>query len=63
VEEPVVQYGSFVMNTRAQIRQAMLAHQPAGFGGWPWPSEDPVHPRETGCFAQHTDGRIERLDG
>jgi hypothetical protein len=63
IKEPVVQYGSFVMNTRAKIQQAMLDDQPALFGGWPWPSGDPVHPREAGRFAQHADGRIEWLDG
>jgi redox-sensitive bicupin YhaK (pirin superfamily) len=63
IQEPVVQHGPFVMNTRAQIQQAMLDYQRSGFGGWPWPSDDPVHAREAGRFARHADGRIERLDG
>ena len=29
-------------------------------GGWPWPSDDPVHPRTEGRFARHADGRVER---
>jgi redox-sensitive bicupin YhaK (pirin superfamily) len=63
IQEPVVQHGPFVMNTRAEIQQAMLDYQRSGFGGWPWPSDDPVHAREAGRFARHADGRIERLDG
>ena len=61
IREPVVQYGPFVMNTPAQIQEAMLDYQRTGFGGWPWPSNDPVHPRQAGRFAKHADGRIERL--
>ena len=60
IGEPVVQYGPFVMNTRAEIQQAFNDYQRTGFGGWPWRSGDPVHPREEGRFARHADGRIER---
>ena len=59
IAEPVVQYGPFVMNTREQIQQAFADYQRTGFGGWPWPSDDPVHPREAGRFAKHVDGKIE----
>jgi quercetin 2,3-dioxygenase len=62
IGEPVVQYGPFVMNTRAEIQQAMLDYQRTRFGGWPWPSDAPVHGRTEGRFAKHADGRIERLD-
>jgi len=61
IAEPVVQYGPFVMNTRSEIQQAMLDYQRTGFGGWPWPSDDPVHARDAGRFARHADGRTERL--
>jgi redox-sensitive bicupin YhaK (pirin superfamily) len=60
IAEPVVQYGPFVMNSRAEIQQAFADYQSTGFGGWPWPSNDPVHPRDAGRFAKHADGRIER---
>ncbi len=60
IGEPVVQYGPFVMNTREEIQRAMLDYRRTGFGGWPFPADDPVHPREQGRFARHADGRIER---
>lgn len=60
IGEPVVQYGPFVMNSRQEIQQAFADYQRTGFGGWPWPSHDPVHPREEGRFARHADGRVER---
>ncbi len=60
IGEPVVQYGPFVMNSRQEIQQAFADYQRTGFGGWPWPNNDPVHPREEGRFARHADGRIER---
>jgi len=60
IGEPVVQHGPFVMNTRQEIQQAFLDYQRTRFGGWPWPSDDPVHPRTEGRFARHADGRIER---
>jgi quercetin 2,3-dioxygenase len=62
IGEPVAQHGPFVMNTRAEIQQAMLDYQRTRFGGWPWPTDDPVHPREEGRFAKHADGKVERMD-
>lgn len=50
----------FVMNTTDEIRQAYADYQQTRFGGWPYPSNDPVHPRAEGRFARHADGRIER---
>lgn len=60
IGEPVVQYGPFVMNSRQEIQQAFADYQRTGFGGWPWPNNDPVHAREEGRFARHADGRLER---
>jgi redox-sensitive bicupin YhaK (pirin superfamily) len=60
IGEPVVQYGPFVMNTDAEIRQAFADFQRTRFGGWPWDSDEPVHPRDKGRFARHTDGRFEQ---
>ncbi len=60
ISEPVAQYGPFVMNTPAEIERAMSDYRRTQFGGWPWPSDGPVHARETGRFAQHAGGRIDK---
>ena len=60
IGEPVAQYGPFVMNTRAELEQAFADYRRTQFGGWPFPSNAPVHPREQGRFAKHADGRVER---
>lgn len=62
IAEPVAQYGPFVMNTRAEIEQAFADYRRTQFGGWPWPVNDPVHPRGEGRFAKHADGKVERRD-
>ena len=59
ISEPVVQYGPFVMNTQAEIMQAMQDYRRTQFGGWPWPDQAPVHGREAKRFARHPDGRAE----
>jgi redox-sensitive bicupin YhaK (pirin superfamily) len=59
IAEPVAQYGPFVMNTRAQLEQAFTDYRRTQFGGWPFPVNDPVHPRQRGRFARHADGRVE----
>jgi redox-sensitive bicupin YhaK (pirin superfamily) len=61
IGEPVVQHGPFVMNDRAGIEQAFADYQRTQFGGWPWPKADPVHPRRTGRFARHADGRVDEV--
>jgi redox-sensitive bicupin YhaK (pirin superfamily) len=61
IGEPVAHYGPFVMNTQAEIREAIADYQRTQFGGWPWTSDGPVHPRNDGRFARHADGRIERV--
>jgi redox-sensitive bicupin YhaK (pirin superfamily) len=63
IAEPVVSHGPFVMNTRAEIETAFADYQRTRFGGWPWPKDDPVHPRERGRFARHADGRVEEPGG
>jgi redox-sensitive bicupin YhaK (pirin superfamily) len=60
IAEPIAQYGPFVMNTRNEIQQAFQDYQRTGFGGWPWPSDEPVFARTEGRFARHADGRVER---
>ena len=44
------------MNDEAGIEQAFADYRETGFGGWPWPTDDPVHGREAGRFAHHADG-------
>lgn len=61
IGEPVAQYGPFVMNTEAEIRQTMADYQRTQFGGWPWPADDPVHGATPSRFARHADGRVEEL--
>jgi redox-sensitive bicupin YhaK (pirin superfamily) len=59
INEPVVQHGPFVMNTPAEIQQAINDYRKTQFGGWPWQRADNVHPREKERFAQYADGRVE----
>lgn len=60
--EPVASYGPFVMNTKAEIAATIDEYQRTQFGGWPWPTSDPVHPRDAGRFARHADGLLEDLE-
>jgi redox-sensitive bicupin YhaK (pirin superfamily) len=59
INEPVVQHGPFVMNTKQEIYQAFEDYQQTQFGGWPWPKNDLVHDRKLGRFAHHSDGTDE----
>ncbi|KAL3821708.1 hypothetical protein ACHAXA_003266 [Cyclostephanos tholiformis] len=52
IGEPVAtSHGPFVMNTYAEIDDAIADYRRTGFGGWPWSREDVVFPREKGRFA------------
>ncbi len=62
INEPVIQYGPFVMNTKQEIQQAFEEYNRTRFGGWPWPRLDQVHAKEKGRFALHADGRMETRD-
>ncbi len=63
IGEPVVAHGPFVMNTADEIRATFADYQRTRFGGWPWPSNEPVHPRDKGRFARHPDGKVESPTG
>jgi redox-sensitive bicupin YhaK (pirin superfamily) len=58
IGEPVAQYGPFVMNDNAGIEQAFADYRATGFGGWPWPTDDPVHERSTERFARDPSGTL-----
>jgi len=59
IGEPVARYGPFVMNEEHEIEQAFADYRDTQFGGWPWPSEEPVHAHATGRFAKRPDGVVE----
>ena len=61
INEPVAQYGPFVMNTQAEIHQAFADYRRTEFGGWPFADSAPVHSRDTQRFAKHADGKIEAV--
>jgi len=56
INEPVVQYGPFVMNTEDEIREAIRDYRATEFGGWPWPTREQVYPRNQGRFAKYLGG-------
>jgi redox-sensitive bicupin YhaK (pirin superfamily) len=59
INEPVVQHGPFVMNTREEIQAAFAEYQQTRFGGWPWERYDKVHALEKGRFARYVNGTEE----
>jgi len=63
IDEPVVQYGPFVMNSREEIQQAMDDYRKTQFGGWPWSRADQVHGHERGRFARYANGDEELREG
>ena len=56
INERVVQYGPFVMNSEAEIQQAFQDYRDTEFGGWKWPRPDQVFDKNKGRFARYSDG-------
>jgi redox-sensitive bicupin YhaK (pirin superfamily) len=59
IEENVIQYGPFVMNTKQEIMDAFNEYHETQFGGWPWDRMDQVHDKNRERFALHADGTLE----
>jgi redox-sensitive bicupin YhaK (pirin superfamily) len=59
INEPVAQYGPFVMNTRAELASTIEEYQRTQFGGWPWPTDDPNHGVTRDRFAVYPNGDAE----
>ena len=59
INEPLAQFGPFVMNSQKEIQEAMSDFRKTRFGGWPWPSSEPVHDPSKGRFAHYVNGETE----
>ena len=58
INEPIVQHGPYVMNSEEDIREAMRDFGQTQFGGWPWETTSPVHPKSTKRFSKSSDGTM-----
>ena len=51
IDEPIAQYGPFVMNHQSEIQETMREYQLTQFGGWPWERDDMIFPQDKTRFA------------
>lgn len=56
INEPIIQYGPFVANSRAELQETMQEYQRTQFGGWPWASSDLVQDKSLGRYSKMPDG-------
>jgi len=62
INEPVAQYGPFVMNTQQEIQDAFADYRRTQFGGWPYEQEILVSDRNSRRYAHYADGTEEILE-
>ena len=62
INEPLAQYGPFVMNTQNEIQQAFEDYEKTQFGGWPWKDYDQTHGIAKNRFALFPDGTEVKKD-
>ena len=60
INEPVYQYGPFVMNTIAEIKEAFDDSNSTGFGVWGWKNSGPIHGKSHGKFAKLINGKVSK---
>lgn len=60
IHEPIAQYGPFVMNTQRELMETIDDYNRTRFGGWPWPSNEPIHNTGTERFSKNKLGEIEK---
>ena len=56
INEPLVQHGPFVANSQEEIQEAMQEYRKTQFGGWPYKTNEPVHNKNMGRFANYANG-------
>jgi len=57
LNEPIIQYGPFVANTKEDLQETIQEYQQTEFGKWPWASSDLVHGKSKGRFSKLSDGK------